>query len=68
MILPISTWSRLKYFSKISRIGAAEGSHIFELQMAQAIGVDIWAPWSPRRRCSSTNSPPTARSPARKRA
>jgi len=43
MILPISTWSRLKYFSKISRIGSAVDSYIFELQMAQAIDVDVWA-------------------------
>jgi trimethylamine--corrinoid protein Co-methyltransferase len=43
MILPISTWSRLKHFSKISRIGSAVDSHIFELQMAQAIDVDVYA-------------------------
>jgi trimethylamine---corrinoid protein Co-methyltransferase len=42
MILPISTWSRLKYFSKISRIGSAVDSYIFELQMAQAIDVDVF--------------------------
>ena len=42
MLLPISTWSRLKYFSKISRIGSAVDSHIFEIQMAQAIDVDIY--------------------------
>ena len=42
MILPISTWSRLRYFSKISRIGSAVDSYIFELQMAQAIDVDIF--------------------------
>jgi len=43
MILPISTWSRLKHFSKISRIGSAVDSYIFELQMAQAIDVDVYA-------------------------
>jgi trimethylamine---corrinoid protein Co-methyltransferase len=43
MILPISTWSRLKYFSKISRIGSAVDSYLFELQMAQAIDVDVYA-------------------------
>jgi trimethylamine--corrinoid protein Co-methyltransferase len=42
MLLPISTWSRLKYFSKISRVGTAVSSHIFEIQMAQALGVDIY--------------------------
>ena len=42
MLLPISTWSRLKYFSKISRIGSAVGSHTFEVQMAQAAGVDVY--------------------------
>jgi trimethylamine--corrinoid protein Co-methyltransferase len=42
MLLPISTWSRLKYFSKISRIGSAVDSYIFELQMAKAAGVDIY--------------------------
>jgi trimethylamine---corrinoid protein Co-methyltransferase len=42
MLLPISTWSRLKYFSKISRVGAAVDSHIFELQMAQAADVDVY--------------------------
>lgn len=42
MLLPISTWSRLKYFSKISRIGSAVDSYVFELQMAQAAGVDVY--------------------------
>jgi len=42
MLLPISTWSRLKYFSKISRIGSAVDSHIFEVQMAQAANVDVY--------------------------
>jgi trimethylamine--corrinoid protein Co-methyltransferase len=42
MLLPVSTWSRLKYFSKISRIGSAVESHIFEIQMAQALGVDVY--------------------------
>jgi len=43
MLLPISTWSRLKYFSKVNRIGSAVDSHIFEIQMAQALGVDVYA-------------------------
>lgn len=42
MLLSISTWSRLKYFSKISRIGSAVDSYIFELQMAKAADVDIY--------------------------
>jgi trimethylamine--corrinoid protein Co-methyltransferase len=42
MLLPISTWSRLKYFSKVSRVGSAVDSHIFELQMAQAADVDVY--------------------------
>ncbi|NOX29042.1 MAG: hypothetical protein GXP35_03165 [Actinobacteria bacterium] len=42
MLLPVSTWSRLKYFSKISRVGTTMSSHIFEIQMAQALGVDIY--------------------------
>lgn len=42
MVLPVSTWSRMKYFSKISRIGASVDSHIFEIQMAQTLGVDVY--------------------------
>jgi len=42
MMLPVSTWSRLKYFSKVNRIGTIENSHIWEIKMAQAIGVDVW--------------------------
>ena len=42
MILPTSAWSRMKYFSKTSRIGSAEDSYIFEIQMAQALDVDIY--------------------------
>lgn len=42
MFLPISTWSRLKYLSKISRVGTTMGSHIWEIQMAQALGVDVY--------------------------
>jgi trimethylamine--corrinoid protein Co-methyltransferase len=42
MLLPISTWSRLKYLSKISRIGTTLSSHIWEIQMAQALGVDVY--------------------------
>ena len=42
MILPISTWSRMKYFSKISRVGTTMGSHVWEIQMAQALGVTVF--------------------------
>jgi trimethylamine--corrinoid protein Co-methyltransferase len=42
MFLPISTWSRLKYLSKISRVGTTMSSHIWEIQMAQALGVDVY--------------------------
>jgi trimethylamine--corrinoid protein Co-methyltransferase len=42
MFLPISTWSRLKYLSKISRIGTTKSSHVWEIQMAQALGVDVY--------------------------
>jgi trimethylamine--corrinoid protein Co-methyltransferase len=42
MMLPVTTCSRLKHFSKISRVGTTMGSHVFEIQMAQALGVDIY--------------------------
>ena len=42
MMVPTTTWSRLKYFSKISRVGTTQSSHIWEIQMAQALGVDIY--------------------------
>ncbi len=42
MLLPVSCWSRMKYFTKPSRIGAASESHIWEIQMAQALGVDVF--------------------------
>jgi trimethylamine--corrinoid protein Co-methyltransferase len=42
MLVPTTTWSRLKYFSKISRVGTTLSSHIWEIQMAQALGVDIY--------------------------
>ena len=38
MLVPTTTWSRLKYFSKISRVGTTHSSHIWEIQMAQALG------------------------------
>ena len=42
MMLPTSAWSRMKYFSKVSRVGSIANSHIWEIKMAQAIGVDVW--------------------------
>jgi trimethylamine--corrinoid protein Co-methyltransferase len=42
MMIPVTTWSRLKYFTKINRIGTTMGSHTFEIKMAQAIDVDIY--------------------------
>jgi trimethylamine--corrinoid protein Co-methyltransferase len=43
MLLPVSTWSRMKYFTKPSRIGSSIDSHIWEIQMAQAVDVDVFA-------------------------
>jgi len=43
MLLPTSCWSQMKYLRKPVRIGQAEDSHIWGLQMAQALGVDIFA-------------------------
>jgi trimethylamine---corrinoid protein Co-methyltransferase len=43
MLLPVSCWSRMKYFTKPSRIGAASESHIWEIQMAQALNIDVFA-------------------------
>jgi trimethylamine--corrinoid protein Co-methyltransferase len=43
MLLPVSCWSRMKYFTRPSRVGAASESHIWEIQMAQAAGVDVFA-------------------------
>lgn len=43
MLLPVSCWSRMKYFTKPSRIGSSMESHIWEIQMAQALDVDVFA-------------------------
>jgi len=43
MLLPVSCWSRMKYFSKPQRVGAAVESHIWEMQMAEVAGVDVFA-------------------------
>lgn len=43
MLLPVSAWSRMKYFSKPCRVGASQGSHIWEMQMADVVGMDVFA-------------------------
>ena len=43
MLLPVSTWSRMKYLTKPSRIGSTSDSHIWEIQMAQVLDVDVFA-------------------------
>lgn len=43
MLLPTSAWSRMKYFSKPSRVGSTVDSHIWEMQMADVVGMDVFA-------------------------
>jgi trimethylamine--corrinoid protein Co-methyltransferase len=43
MLLPVSCWSRMKYFTKPNRVGTSQESHIWEIQMAQALDVDVFA-------------------------
>ena len=43
MLLPTSAWSRMKYFSKPCRVGASQGNHIWEMQMAEVVGMDVFA-------------------------
>ena len=43
MLLPTSAWSRMKYFSKPSRVGSSMDSHIWEMQMAEVVGMDVFA-------------------------
>jgi trimethylamine--corrinoid protein Co-methyltransferase len=43
MLLPVSCWSRMKHFGKPQRVGAASESHIWEIQMAQVVGIDVFA-------------------------
>jgi len=43
MLLPISAWSRMKYFSKPCRVGASQGSHVWEMMMADVVGMDVFA-------------------------
>ncbi len=42
MLLPTSCWSRMKYFSKPFRVGQAEESWIWGIQMAQALDIDVF--------------------------
>jgi trimethylamine---corrinoid protein Co-methyltransferase len=43
MLLPTSCWSQMKYFAKPVRVGQAQDSHIWGIQMAQLLDVDIFA-------------------------
>lgn len=43
MLLPVSAWSRMKYFSKPCRVGASQSSHIWEMMMADVVGMDVFA-------------------------
>lgn len=43
MLLPTSCWSQMKYFGKSVRVGQAQDSHIWGIQMAQALDMDIVA-------------------------
>lgn len=43
MLLPVSAWSRMKYFSKPQRVGSSMESHIWEMQMADVVGIDVFA-------------------------
>ena len=43
MLLPTSAWSRMKYFTKPQRVGSSMESHIWEMQMADEVGIDVFA-------------------------
>ena len=43
MLLPTSCWSRMKYFTRPFRVGQAEESWIWGIQMAQTIDIDVFA-------------------------
>jgi trimethylamine--corrinoid protein Co-methyltransferase len=43
MLLPTCCWSQMKYFGKPVRVGQAQDSHIWGIQMAQTLDVDIFA-------------------------
>jgi trimethylamine--corrinoid protein Co-methyltransferase len=42
MLLPTSCWSRMKYFTKPFRVGQAQESWIWGIQMAQALDRDVF--------------------------
>jgi trimethylamine--corrinoid protein Co-methyltransferase len=52
LLLPTSCWSQMKYMDKPVRIGQAQDSWIWGIQMAQALGVDVFG--------SFENAPPLA--------
>jgi len=52
LLLPYSCWSQMKYMAKPVRVGQAEYSWIWGIQMAQALGVDVFG--------SFENAPPLA--------
>ncbi|HEX9012167.1 MAG TPA: trimethylamine methyltransferase family protein, partial [Anaerolineaceae bacterium] len=41
--LPVSAYSRMKYFRKPQRVGTILDSHVWEMRMAQVVGVDVFA-------------------------
>jgi trimethylamine---corrinoid protein Co-methyltransferase len=43
MLLPTSSWSMAKYFTKPFRVGQAQESWIWGIQMAQSLGIDVYA-------------------------
>ncbi len=42
MLLPTSCWSRMKYFKKPFRVGQAEESWLWGIEMAQILDIDIF--------------------------
>ena len=42
MLLPTSCWSRMKYFTKPCRVGQAEESWLWGIQMAQVLDIDVF--------------------------
>ncbi|HET6443564.1 MAG TPA: trimethylamine methyltransferase family protein [candidate division Zixibacteria bacterium] len=42
MLLPTSCWSRMKYFTKPFRVGQAEESWLWGIQMAQVLDIDVF--------------------------
>ncbi|MGD0876589.1 MAG: trimethylamine methyltransferase family protein [Anaerolineales bacterium] len=42
MVLPVSAYSRMKYFTKPQRVGTILNSHIWEIHMAEVVGIDVF--------------------------